>query len=202
MNAEQNSIREEALADEEPRYLRRQKPLEIRRRKFGSEKLAALSPLDVAGRRSAGRRTGWRTRRCASSCFLRACSWPSSTRSRLTGNRYVARDAIAEKFTPDLGKQRRAGSAEARRAALESLPWVAQASVERALPNRIRVEMTERTPVAFLRTANELGTGGCRRRHSRSAARGRFPFSGGQPARRDHAAPAIAPRACSFSWSS
>ena len=25
----------EALADDEPRYLRRQKPLEIRRRKFG-----------------------------------------------------------------------------------------------------------------------------------------------------------------------
>ena len=33
--AEPSSIRPELLADEEPRYLRRQKPLEIRRRKFG-----------------------------------------------------------------------------------------------------------------------------------------------------------------------
>ena len=45
---------------------------------------------------------------------------------------------------------------DARRAALEAIPWVAQASVERALPNRIRVELTERTPVAFLRTGNQL----------------------------------------------
>ena len=34
MNAEPDTYPSEALADEEPRYLRRQKPLEIRRRKF------------------------------------------------------------------------------------------------------------------------------------------------------------------------
>ena len=43
-----------------------------------------------------------------------------------------------------------------RRKALETLPWVEQAGVQRVLPNRIRVEITERTPVAFLRTASEL----------------------------------------------
>ncbi len=43
-----------------------------------------------------------------------------------------------------------------RRKALESLPWVEHADVQRVLPNRIRVEITERTPVAFLRGANEL----------------------------------------------
>jgi cell division protein FtsQ len=45
---------------------------------------------------------------------------------------------------------------EERRKALESLPWVEQAGVQRVLPNRIRVDITERTPVAFLRAANEL----------------------------------------------
>ena len=39
---------------------------------------------------------------------------------------------------------------------LESIPWVQEATVERALPDRIRVELTERAPVAFLRTGNEL----------------------------------------------
>src|ERR1019366_9268405 len=45
---------------------------------------------------------------------------------------------------------------EDRRKALETLPWIEQAGVQRVLPNRIRVEITERTPVAFLRTASDL----------------------------------------------
>jgi cell division protein FtsQ len=43
-----------------------------------------------------------------------------------------------------------------RREALESLAWVEEAHVQRVLPNRIRVEITERTPVAFLRTGSDL----------------------------------------------
>ena len=45
---------------------------------------------------------------------------------------------------------------EDRRKAIESLPWVEQAGVQRVLPNQIRVEITERAPVAFLRTARDL----------------------------------------------
>jgi cell division protein FtsQ len=45
---------------------------------------------------------------------------------------------------------------DARRGQLEQLPWVESASLQRILPNRIRVELTERTPVAFLRNSNEL----------------------------------------------
>jgi len=45
---------------------------------------------------------------------------------------------------------------DARRAQLEQLPWVESASVQRILPNRIRVEITERTPIAFLRNGTEL----------------------------------------------
>jgi cell division protein FtsQ len=44
----------------------------------------------------------------------------------------------------------------ARRGALEELPWVESASVQRIFPNRIRVELTERTPIAFLRNGTEL----------------------------------------------
>jgi len=40
---------------------------------------------------------------------------------------------------------------DARRNQLEQIPWVESASVQRILPNRLRIELTERTPVAFAR---------------------------------------------------
>jgi cell division protein FtsQ len=45
---------------------------------------------------------------------------------------------------------------DVRRRQIESIPWVEAATVERTLPDRIRVELVERTPVAFLRTGSEL----------------------------------------------
>jgi cell division protein FtsQ len=44
-----------------------------------------------------------------------------------------------------------------RRADLERLPWVAHATVMRLLPNRMRVSVVERTPVAFVRQGNHIG---------------------------------------------
>ncbi len=39
---------------------------------------------------------------------------------------------------------------------IEELPWVEEASVQRILPNRMRVFITERTPIAFFRNGTEL----------------------------------------------
>ena len=44
-----------------------------------------------------------------------------------------------------------------RRRELESLPWVEHATVMRLLPNHIRVAITERTPVAFVRQGSHIG---------------------------------------------
>ncbi|HUD21480.1 MAG TPA: FtsQ-type POTRA domain-containing protein [Acidobacteriaceae bacterium] len=44
-----------------------------------------------------------------------------------------------------------------RRAELERLPWVEHATVMRLLPNRVRVAIVERTPVAFVRQGAEIG---------------------------------------------
>ena len=44
-----------------------------------------------------------------------------------------------------------------RRAELERLPWVEHATVMRLLPNRVRVAIVERTPVAFVRQGSEIG---------------------------------------------
>jgi cell division protein FtsQ len=63
---------------------------------------------------------------------------------------------VTEKFSADLGKSVMLVPLDARRAALETIPWVAEVTVQRALPNHIRIDLTERTPVAFLRTGYQL----------------------------------------------
>src|SRR5437773_2413281 len=57
--AEADSYRPELLADDEPRYLRRQKPVEIRRKKFSGRgwpfyrRVLVIAPGRVAGRGAA-----------------------------------------------------------------------------------------------------------------------------------------------------
>ena len=74
----------------------------------------------------------------------------------LTGNRIVSREAVLQQFARDRNHSVIRIPLDARRSALEELPWVETASVQRILPNRIRVEITERTPIAFLRNGTEL----------------------------------------------
>jgi len=74
----------------------------------------------------------------------------------LLGNHNVSRESVLQPFAHDRNRSVLRIPLEARRSQLEQLPWVESASVERILPNRIRVELTERTPVAFLRNGNEL----------------------------------------------
>ena len=145
----------EVLAEDEPRYLRRQKPVEIRRRKFSKQawKRYLQVVLGVAGVAAAG----WLTYvgvhfLLYSPRFLLA----DLERIELSGNRFVARAAVLEKFSADQGRSVFLVPLDERRAALEAIPWVERASVERILPNRIRVELVERRPVAFLRLDTEL----------------------------------------------
>ena len=65
-------------------------------------------------------------------------------------------DAVTEKFSAELGRSVVRVPLTERREALESLPWVEQAHVQRVMPNRIRVEINERTPIAFLRSGSDL----------------------------------------------
>jgi cell division protein FtsQ len=74
----------------------------------------------------------------------------------LTGNHIVSREAVLQQFVHDRNQSVLRVALDARRSAIEQIPWVESASVQRILPNRIRVELTERTPVAFARNGNEL----------------------------------------------
>jgi cell division protein FtsQ len=145
----------EALADDEPRYLRRQKPLEIRRRKFGRQSWPAYRrwTLIAAGILAAGFISYHSIRFLL---FSSSVEFADPYQVEITGNQFVGRAAITDIFTRDLGKSVLRVPLEARRVEIESIPWVLEATVERTLPDRIRVEVVERNPVAFLRTGNEL----------------------------------------------
>jgi cell division protein FtsQ len=74
----------------------------------------------------------------------------------ISGNHIVSREAVLQQFVRDRGGSVLRIPLDARRTALEEISWIESASVQRVLPNRIRVELTERTPIAFLRNGTEL----------------------------------------------
>lgn len=149
------SYRPELLADEEPRYLRRQKPLEIRRRKFGGRTWQFYRRIlvwTVAG--AAGVTTAIVAGRFL--LYSPQVLLLKSDQIELLGNHVVSREAVLQPFAHDRNRSVLRIPLDDRRTELEQLPWVESASVQRILPNRIRVELTERTPIAFLRNGSEL----------------------------------------------
>jgi cell division protein FtsQ len=154
-NAAAEPYRPELLADEEPRYLRRQKPLEIRRKKFGGRSWTFYRRVlvwTIAGA------TGITCAIVVGRFLLYSPQvlLLKPDQIELTGNHIVSREAVLQPFAHDRNHSVLRIPLDARRAELEQLPWVESAAVQRILPNRIRVELTERTPIAFLRNGNEL----------------------------------------------
>jgi cell division protein FtsQ len=139
-------------------YLRRQKPVAIRRSRFSRRlrwavmAMAVLSLVSMAG-------------------FLLADFALSSPRFVLnssddvsvTGNHFVSREEILSSLGLPQGAGWGAGvnvfrlSLEAKRQQLESIPWVQSASLTRVLPHRLAVHVVERTPVAFVNVGGRVG---------------------------------------------
>jgi len=155
MSAEPDYLPADALAEEEPKYLRRQKPVEIRKRKFNRKAWPLYRRVLAGG--IAAMAFGLVLYEAGNYfLFSPGVMLTSADQIVIEGNRFIPRDAVVEKFAADMGRSVVRVPLGERRRALETLPWVEQARVQRVLPNRIRVEITERTPVAFLRIANEL----------------------------------------------
>jgi cell division protein FtsQ len=154
--AADDSYRGDAVHEDEPRYLRRQKPVEIRRKKFGGKSASFYRRAFVFGVIA----TGLITAAALAGDFLYHSPQVALLKPEqieLTGNRIVSRDAVLQQFVRDRGRSVLSIPLDTRRSALEELSWVETANVQRILPNRIRVEITERTPIAFLRNGTELG---------------------------------------------
>jgi cell division protein FtsQ len=82
---------------------------------------------------------------------------PDSESIQIAGNSHLTRAQLLSVFGEDVDRNIFTIPLDARRTELESLPWVEHATVMRLLPNRVRVAIVERTPVAFVRQGARIG---------------------------------------------
>ncbi len=152
--AEREAYRPE-LVEDEPRYLRRQKPVEIRRKKFGAKNLSSyrrtflwifIGAVVITVSILAGR----------FALYSPQMQLVKSDQIDVAGNHIVARESLVNIFYGDRGKSVLTVPLEERRDKIRDIKWVESASVQRILPNRIRVEITERNPIAFVRNGSEV----------------------------------------------
>ena len=73
----------------------------------------------------------------------------------LHGVRYASRQQVLRLFEPDYGRSLYLFPLAARRRQLLGVRWVHDASVARIWPNRVIVQITERTPAAFIKLPAE-----------------------------------------------
>jgi cell division protein FtsQ len=82
---------------------------------------------------------------------------PGSESIQIAGNSHLTRAQLLSVFGEDVDRNIFRIPLGERREELESLPWVEHATVMRLLPNRVRVAIVERTPVAFVRQGTQIG---------------------------------------------
>jgi cell division protein FtsQ len=80
----------------------------------------------------------------------------SSDHIEVTGTQSVTRAQIMETMGADIGRNIFFIPLAQQKAQLEQIPWVESASVMRFVPNRLKVEIHERSPVAFARVGPRM----------------------------------------------
>ena len=80
----------------------------------------------------------------------------SSDDIEIAGLQNVTRFQIMEVVGGDIGRNIFFVPLGERKKALEKIPWVESASVMRFVPNRLKIEIHERTPVAFARVGSRI----------------------------------------------
>ena len=80
----------------------------------------------------------------------------SSDQIEIAGTQNVTRKEIMRVLGGDIGKNIFSIPLEEHKKKLEEIPWVESAAVMRYLPNRIKVEINERKPVAFVQIGSKI----------------------------------------------
>jgi cell division protein FtsQ len=141
--------------DEESPFLRGQKRISARRSSLPKKTanrllwgVVAAGVVCVAGLAAAGLyhygEHSWRFR------------VESSDNIEVAGMQNVTRAQITEVMGADIGRNIFFIPLAQQKAQLEQIPWVESASVMRFVPNRLKVEIHERTPVAFARVGPRM----------------------------------------------
>jgi len=141
--------------EQEPPFLRVQKRVSVRRGSLPKKTVTRLTwaalamgivflcGITVAALYHYGERS-WRFR------------IESSDDIEISGLQNVARSQVMEVMGGDIGRNIFFVPLAQRRAQLEQIPWVESASVMRFTPNRLKIEIHERTPVAFARVGSRI----------------------------------------------
>jgi cell division protein FtsQ len=142
-------------AEQESPFLRAQKRVSVRRGsipkktanglKWAALAVAILVVLTIAGVTlySYGKHS-WRFR------------IDSSDQIEVAGAQHVSRAQIMDVMGGDIGRNIFFVPLSDRKHQLEQIPWVESASVMRFVPNRLRIEIHERTPIAFARIGSHI----------------------------------------------
>ena len=80
----------------------------------------------------------------------------SSDDISITGLNKVTRSQVMEVLAADIGRNVFFIPLEQRKKQLEEIPWIQSANVMRLLPNRISIDIQERTPVAFAQMGGRI----------------------------------------------
>lgn len=80
----------------------------------------------------------------------------SSDNIAITGASKVSRAQIMEVMASDIDRNIFFVPLDVRKKQLEQIPWVQSASVMRLLPDRLKISVTERTPVAFVEVNSRI----------------------------------------------
>lgn len=142
-------------AEEESPFLRGQKRVPVRRgplpRKAANRlKIAVVVVLLLGGLLGAGAlfykygTSSWRFR------------LDSSGNIEITGIHNVSRAQVLEIMAADVGHNVFSVPLAERKHQLEEIPWVESATVMRFLPDHLKVEIRERTPVAFVQIGSKI----------------------------------------------
>src|SRR5436189_1712132 len=142
-------------AEEESPFLRGQKRVSVRRGTLPKKTAARLtwaalalaivflSGIAVASLYHYGERS-WRFR------------VESSDDIEIDGTQNISRAQVMEVMGGDIGRNIFFVPLDQRKKQLEQIPWVESASVMRFVPNRLKIEIHERTPVAFARVGSRI----------------------------------------------
>ena len=141
--------------EQESPFLRGQKRVSVRRGSLPKKTATRLTWAAVA----------------LASCSFAESAWPlfyhygerswrfrveSSDDIEISGLQNVTRAQVMEVMGGDIGRNIFFVPLAQRKTQLEQIPWVESASVMRFVPNRLKVEIHERTPVAFARVGSRI----------------------------------------------
>lgn len=141
--------------DPDPQFLRSTKRVPVRKgsvtRKTANRLrviVIAAAVMSVAGATAIGlyhyATTSWRFR------------VDSGEDIEVNGMRHVTRAQVMDVLGADIGRNIFRISLDDRKKQLEEVPWVESATLMRLLPNKLRITIQERTPIAFVRIRSKI----------------------------------------------